>query len=56
MLNAEEPVIKDDREMFADTILNSDECRVCSSPMYVFDENDICVGCAEDTEEIPEEN
>ena len=50
LLNVEEPVIEDDREMFADNILSEDECRVCGVAMFVFDDNDICIGCAE---EIP---
>jgi len=49
----EEAVIEDDREMFADNILSTDECRVCGEPMFVFDDNDICIGCSE---EIPDVN
>jgi hypothetical protein len=47
---SEESVIEDDREMFADSIIGMGECRVCGCSMYVFDDNDICIGCSE---EIP---
>jgi hypothetical protein len=45
-------VIEDDREMFADQIFDTGECRVCGEEMFVHDDNDICMSCAEAIEVI----